>query len=122
MARAVAEAEIVCGRDVGHPVRPACTSRAQARASAAGEVQRRTENCLFGDCADGCWRVAVRAGHLQACAVELADEGIGRLRDGTVGALLADDGLLRLLPRARSAGNSRGMEQLSLDGERGRDT
>ena len=44
----------------------------------------------------------------------------GRLRDGALGALLADDGLLRLLSRACGAGDSRGVEQLSLDGERGR--
>ena len=61
-------------------------------------------------------------GDLQAGAVELADHRAGRIRDGAMGTLLADDGLLRILSRARGAGSSRGMEQLSLDGERGRDT
>ncbi len=68
--------------------------------------------------ADGCGLVVVGTRDLQARAIELADDRAGWLRDGAVGALLADDGLLRLLSCTCGAGSACRMEQLSLDGER----
>ena len=67
---------------------------------------------------DGAGVAGDGAFHLQADAGALGYDAAGWVRDGAVGALLADDGLLRVFSGACGAGDSGRVEQLSLDGER----
>src|SRR5688572_2992326 len=116
MARAGAEPQFVSRGVAGPAPRPAHSQRSAATA----KIQRRAADLVHRRDPDGPRIDRHRPRDLQAGAVRVAELDVLRLPGRALRAFRAHGRLRPLLPRARGAGDSRGMEQLPRDGDRSR--